>query len=104
MRFDICSWPISEDHEEKGRRPRRGPAFNILNRNNLKRGWVEAESIELFIEDQAFSLLYPALRPLSRQKVVSLSRSLVCRWSSLLTGEGAGEGAREFNARKPGPL
>jgi hypothetical protein len=46
--------------------------------------------------------------PLSRQQLVSLYVSLsVCRWSSLLTGEGGegvGEEPNNTAARKPGPL
>ncbi len=67
------------------------------------------EIIELFIEDQAFSLLYWLL---SFQQVVSPSHSSSVSRSRLLAGEGGGgrgggEGEEEPNhttARKPGPL
>jgi hypothetical protein len=65
----------------------------------------KAESIESFIEDQAFSLSHdlatlPPHSPLSCQQVISLSQSSsVCRRSRLLTGEGRGRGGGEVGAK-----
>ncbi len=72
-----------------------------------------AESIELFIENQAVSPSYdldprPPPSPLSRQQVVSLSQSL-CVSPIELTDWRSGDGGRgkkpnRTAARKPGPL
>jgi hypothetical protein len=57
---------------------------------------ASAESIELFKEDQAFlrsnDLAPPPLTPLSRQQVLSLSRSSCVSPVELTNGEGGGEG------------
>ncbi len=64
------------------------------------------ESIEWFIEDQTFSpshdLAPPNPLPLSRQQVVSLSQSPVCRLSSLQMEEGEEKEPNHTAARKPG--
>jgi hypothetical protein len=72
---------------------------------------ISAESIECFLEDQAFLPSYdlaPAQSPapVFRQQVLFLGLP-VCRRSSLLTGdswEGVGEEPNHTTAGKPGPL
>jgi hypothetical protein len=63
-----------------------------------------AESIKLFIEDQAFSLSYDLAPPppFPVSKSYPFLSFTVCRWSSLLTGGGGGGNHR--TTRKPGPL
>ncbi len=68
----------------------------------------ESESIEWFIEDQAFSPSYDlAPPPLSRQKVVSLAQSSCVSPVEMNDGrreEGVGEEPNHTTVRKPGPL
>ncbi len=60
--------------------------------------YIYTESIEWLIEEKAFSGSYDLpLPPPPRQQVVSLCH--VCRWSSLLTGQG-----EVLGRRKPDPL
>ncbi len=66
---------------------------------------TNAEGIELFIKEQAFSslMIWLLAQPLilSREQVVSLSQSSLCRWSSLLKRVGRWwERARSYDGEK----
>jgi hypothetical protein len=73
---------------------------------------LQAESIELFIEDQAFSPSHelsptPPYTPFSRDQVVSLSQSSYgspIELTDMSGGELVGEEQSHTTTRKPGPL
>ncbi len=84
---------------------------NTVNSDAPSTSILQSESIEWFLEDQAFSLSYDLAPhqplPLYRQQVFSFLGLTVCRRSSSRTGsgtEGVGKEPNHTTARKPGPL